>query len=291
MPVYDINGNPLDCVYDLSGNPLDSAYNIDGELIWASTNTLKVMSFNVGSWYGYAKYIPDNESDYYYSFYQQLFNELDADMVGIQEYCNTMGGAKTATNLLNGLFGNLYAVNRKTNPTKAGRAIASKFALSDTAEINFDAQTGEVRSFLTSTFRFRGKTIYFLTAHLALTATEQEAQIQELLDYVEDKEYWIMTGDFNVRFDSAEASGYSMLIEPFADAGYNIANGADFGFLPTWCGSDSTTDWHCIDNIFTSANIEITNAYTDDTKVTAYINGDFPYGIDHIPLIAELEIH
>lgn len=290
--IYDVHGNQLDLAYDVHGNQLDSAYDVQGNLIWSArpSNQLKVMSFNVGSWYGYAKYLPTADASRYYSFYQQLFTDIDADLMGVQEYCNTMG-SNTATSLLNATFGNLYAVDRRSNPTKAGRALASRYPLSNTAEINFVAQTGEVRSFLTSTFQFNGKAIYFLTAHLALTANEQTAQIQELLDYVEDKEYWILTGDFNARFDSAESDGYAMLIEPFLNKGYGIANGADFGFIPSWCASGSTTDWHCIDNIFTSSNIEITNVYRDETKITAYNNGDFEYGIDHVPLIAELEVN
>ena len=125
-----------------------------------------------------------------------------------------------------------------------------------------------------------------------MTTTEILAQIQELLDYVSDKEYWILTGDFNVRFDTVESDGYATLVEPFLNQGYHVANGDDFGILQTWCNQNSTTDWHSIDNIFTSSNITITNAYVDDTKVDAYINGYFSeYGIDHIPLIAELEVN
>lgn len=289
MAVYDISENELNVIYDKNASLLVSAYDIDGAEIFHPYD-LKVMSFNVGSWYGYAKYIPTAYSDRYYAFFQQLFDDHNADLLGVQEYCNAMGN-KTATNLLNDTFGNLYAVDRQSNPTKAGRAIASKYPLSNTAEINFVKQSGEIRSFLTSTFKFSGKTIYFLTAHLALTATEQIAQIQELLNYVSDKEYWILTGDFNVRFDSVDAEGYSILIEPFLTEGYNSANGDAFGFFPSWCAGGSTTDWHCIDNIFTSANIDITNVYVDVSKITAYNNGDFEYGIDHIPLIAELVIN
>lgn len=281
--IFDVDGNTLTTAFNTLGAELEQAYDINGTEVWSTSNALRIMSFNVGSWGGYAQYVPDEETEYYLNLYRTIFGTNDADIVGIQEYC-TRFGTSSALTLLGEFYPYIYYVNRKSNPTKAGRAIASKYALSNTAEINFTAQNGEVRSFLTSTFSFKGKTIYMVNTHLALVTTTISAQVQELLDYVSDKEYWILTGDFNARFNSTDSEGYQTLIEPFANAGYHFANGGDFGFIPTFYGSEG---WQCIDNIFTSANIDITDVYRDETKLSATLT----YGIDHLPLIADVTIN
>lgn len=280
--IYSITGSQLSQAFDVEGNDLSTAYDVLGEIVF--TKTLKVMSFNVGSWYGYADKVPAEQASYYHSMYDGIFEREDCDLIGIQEYYSMIGSYNMNTDMVQ-FFPYFYYVDRQSNPSKAGRAIGSKYQLSNTAEINFQAQQGEVRSFLTGTFQFGGKEIYLLTAHLALNRETLLAQIQELLDYLENKEYWILTGDFNINFDGAESQGYADLIEPFLNKGYHSANGTDFGFIKTFVLQDGTS-WRCLDNIFTSGNITITDAYRDETKLYATL----PNGIDHLPLIATLTI-
>lgn len=278
--IYSLDGSQLDSVFSLGGSALTNAYDVNANEIWTQ---LKVMSFNVGSWYGYADYVPDAETETYYSMYDHIFESQNADVVGIQEYCSRFGTSSGLT-LLQSNYEYVYALDRTTNPSKAGKANASKIELSNNNEVVFTNNSGEERSFLVSTFHSKGKTIYFLNTHLSLTASENLAQLQELIDYVENKEYWIMTGDFNVRFDTAESEAYTTHIQPFLNLGYHVANGADFGFLRTFY---SGNEGHCVDNIYTSANIDILDAYVDETK----LNATLPNGIDHVPLIAELQIN
>lgn len=281
--IYSVHGEQLSTAYDVQGNQLDSAYDVQGNLIWTASNELKVMSFNVGSWYGYAQYVPDAETEYYYDLHDGIFKTQNADIVGLQEYCSRFGTASGLT-LLQSNFASVYALDRTANPSKAGKANVSKYTLSNNSEVIFLNNTGEERSFLVSTIQFYGKTIYFLNGHLSLTASENLAQLQQMIDYVEDKEYWIMTGDFNVRFDTAESDAWQTHVKSFLDLGYHVANGADFGFFNTFY---SGTEGHCVDNIYTSANIDIIDVYVDETKLNATLTN----GIDHIPLIAELEVN
>lgn len=280
--IYSVDGNQLSSAYSMSGIEMPKAYDIEGTDVWRASNVLKAMSFNVGSWYGYAQYVPNEETEAYYSLHDGIFKNQNADIVGIQEYCSRLGTSSGLT-LLQSNYDYVYALDRTTNPSKAGKANASNIALLSSEEVVFTVNTDEERSFLASTFQFNGKTIYFLNGHLSLTASENLAQLQQMIDYVEDKEYWIMTGDFNVRFDSADSEAYTTHIKPFLDLGYHVANGDEFGFLNTFY---SGNEGHCVDNIYTSANIDILDAYVDETKLNATLSN----GIDHLPLVAYLKV-
>lgn len=294
MPVYDINGNALETVYGLNGSALSHAYDIDGTEIFPDEPptpptpvAFKTMSYNVGSWTNFGNKATASNQDFWYGVQNAIFTAEDADLCGIQEYYSKIYSYSVPT-MLYQYFTSLYAVDRQSGPTKAGRCLCSNFGLTNTSEVNFVHQNGEQRSYLIGDVVIGGKTVKFLTAHLALVNATIIEQIQELLSAVANFDYWILTGDFNIAFPDAQSDGYTYLVKPFLDAGYHVANGSTFGFIPTFStkapGDDS--DWRVLDNIMCSANINITNVYVDDTKLDMLTT----QGIDHLPLIAEMEL-
>ena len=121
------------------------------------------------------------------------------------------------------------------------------------------------------------------TPNPGATQDELRAQeIAEMISLVNDKDYFIIFGDFNAQTTA--------LYDPFINAGYHLANG---GYLPfEWTYSYDPVDFSTdtpgtgiryFDNIITSNNIiidysERLNVYTDLSS-------------DHIPFIAYLTVN
>lgn len=286
MSIYGINGQEMSTCFNKSGVPLPAAYSVEGGQIFPDGNITKVMSYNVGSWTAFGSKATAANQETWYTLQNGIFQHEQADLAGIQEYYSAIGSYSVPT-MLSQYFQYFYAVDWVS--TKAGRALASKYLMTNTREINFQNQSGEQRSYLIGDVAIAGKTVKFLTAHLALNNATIALQIQELLAAVSVFEYWILTGDFNIAFPDAQSEGYLTLVKPFLDAGYHVANGSTFGFIPTFStkkpGDDS--DWRVLDNIMCSGNIDITDVYVNTDKLTEHQG----YAIDHLPLIAELLIH
>lgn len=288
--VYDINKNQYNYAFDIDGMSLNQAYDLDKNPLLDTTppvvESFKVMSYNVGSWTKFGEKATTENQETWYTLQNSILSTEDTDLLGIQEYYSKIGNYNVPT-MLGQYYPYLFAVDWVS--TKAGRAIASKYAMANAREVNFQNQTGEIRSYLIGDISIDGKTIKFITAHLALDEETVIKQIQELLHLVNNYEYWILTGDFNIEFTTAESVGYTNFVRPFLDAGYNVANASVFGFIPTFTtkkpGDDSS--WASIDNILCSSNIDMKNVYTNKQKITEHAD----YQIDHLPLIAEMELN
>lgn len=286
--IYDIGKNSYNYAFDVSKARLSQAYDINKNPLLETkppTHAFKVMSYNVGLWTAFGTKATSENQETWYTLQNSILATEDADLLGIQEYYSKIGSYSVPT-MLGQYYPYLFAVDWAS--TKAGRAIASKYPMTNAREINFQNQNGEIRSYLIGDVVIEDKTIKFLTAHLALDNTTIALQIGELLEAVRTFDYWILTGDFNIAFPNSQSDGYAILVKPFLDAGYNVANGSKFGFIPTFStkkpGDES--DWRYLDNIMCSSNITITNVYVNRQKITEHAD----YAIDHLPLIAEMEI-
>lgn len=289
MSVYNIDGDSLMQLYGSDGNALAAAYNTDGVTIFPDGPiTLKVMSYNVGAWTAFGANATAENQETWYTLQNSILSNEDSDLIGIQEYEDAIGSYNVPA-MIRQYAPYLFDVDRVSN--KAGRAIASKYPMYNAREINFANQNGEIRSYLIGDVNIGGKIIKFITAHLALDKSTIALQVQELLSAVESFEYWIITGDFNINFTNVQSDGYSILIEPFLNEGYNVANGDPdgFGFIPTFSTKtpEQDTDWRYLDNIMCSSNIEITDVYVNRQKITEHAG----YAIDHLPLIAEVIVN
>lgn len=287
--IYSIDKKSYNYCFDIGGKLLNEAYDISkNQLLDVEPQQLKVMSYNVGAWTAFGHSATKENQETWYALQTSILSSEQADLIGIQEYEDTIGDYSAQTMIKN-YAPYLFDVDRANG--KAGRAIASKYLIRNAREINFNNQSGEERSYLIGDVIVGGRGIKFITAHLALDNATIALQIQEILSAIEHFDYWIVTGDFNIVFDDAQSEGYAQLIEPFLNRGYHVANGDvdSFGFIPTFTTKtpEQDTNWRCLDNIMCSPNIDITDVYVNRQKITEHAG----YGIDHLPLIAKVVVN
>mgnify|MGYP000957582940 CR=1 FL=1 len=123
------------------------------------------------------------------------------------------------------------------------------------------------------------KEIYFLVTHLDL-GTYQDVrryQFEEVAEVVNKLDTFILTGDFNVHDWTDKLNDFFEYEEYLGK--YNLANNKTNTFLTFSGKEDIGTGILPLDNIITSNNIKINNAYIIDTHYS-----------DHDILIAEIEI-
>ena len=277
--IYDKNGNQLFSAYNKSGEPLERAYNKNGEEIFPE-NILKVMSYNVLRWDGYNSL----------KVIQDIAFGFGADLVGIQEWGYTSSKTIEGTNCETYLNGFGYSDIRITSDDYNHKALASKYQLSNYSETVY-AASHETRSYTKAYFTFNNKQIAWFNTHTDYQEDNYKYnQIQELLAAVENEEYFIITGDLNTTCTDKNSTEYENCVQPFIDAGYNVAN-SPVGDPLVWTFYSGKTVGESSqitppDNIITSANIEIVSVNTIDTKLSA----SGAYVIDHIPIVAILEV-
>lgn len=293
MSVYDINGVELVNVYDKSGVELEQAYDIDGNPLMSIEPTqLKVMTYNVGGWYiGSGTNVPTSEKEAYYELQTGMIEDNDPDILFINEYlAQFCEDGTSALTMLQGLFP--YVVT-KTSGVYYGRAICSKYPLSNFTQHNFTAGTTSYY-YDTANITIKGETITLVVLHLMVNPeSSRYLQAQELCEFLKTLNAFIACGDYNTGIspdngtDNTSSVNYEHYIKLFTDEGFHTVNCANNGFMVT-CndGVDGTgTDW-VIDNIITSSDITVLSAYVDTTKLTDSISGK----IDHMPLIATLQL-
>lgn len=285
--IYDINGNALSAAYDLNGDSLQSAFNISGENVFsAQPLTLKVMSYNVGGWYiGSGSNVPTAQKEEYIALQTGMIEDNDPDVLCIQEYLADFAADGTsALTMLQSLFPYVHAV---TSGTYFGRAICSKYPITNYVERTYTAEPS--RYYDSCTITVNGIPLTCVNTHLGLTQANRDSEISQLIAYLQTLDRFVACGDYNTMItpDSANTSSTAYInnVKPFVDAGFNTANFGEFGFLLT-CVDRSSEEHLYLDNIYSSENIAIVNAYVDETKLTDAINDP----IDHMPLIATVEL-
>lgn len=285
MAVYDADGNILSAVYDASGDSLDYAYDSDGTVIFQKELpvgiSLKVMSYNVGGWYiGSGSNVPTEKYEQYLALQTGMIQRNDPDILIIQEYMATFSTGHSALTMLQGLFPYVKAV---TGGTYFGRAICSKYPISNYVHNAFSAESN--RYFDSVDVTIDDVTVTVITTHLGLSQAYRNSEIPELIAYCKQHERFICGGDYNI--NGTTGTPYEQNIAPFLNEGFNTANWGDFGNLVTCIEGTSLEDHTgCLDNVYTSSNIFVTNAHVDTTKLTDDIS-DY---IDHMPIIADLVV-
>lgn len=291
--IYDISKNILDLAYDVNGDSLTKAYDIDGvEIFPIDSLIVKTMEYNVGGWYtGNGGNVPAASKNSYEMLLRNTLSDDEAEIVGFQEYWNNFcADGTTAVSILDDYYTSNNAINGDT--TYGGRGISANYPLMSSTTFEFSTHTSYQHPNLVDVFQINGHNVYVLSCHLDWDSQEmQETQVQELIEYLSDKEYFIVFGDFNASITTSEnrtSAEYIGVCKPFIDAGYNMANWKS-SFLATYYNGSSasaSSSILCTDNIITSANIGVYNPHVDTRKLTDGL-GDV---IDHIPLIATLTI-
>lgn len=292
MSIYDINGNALTSANGIDGTTLPQSYDVNGNIIWTrQPNSIKVMTYNVGGWYiGSKTNVPADKDAEYYALQNGMISNDDADILCINEYTKQFSKLpRTAISLLEQYYPYIHEQGGDTATVTNGRCICSKYPITNYATHQY-SQSGSPRYFDTCTITVGNIPITVVVTHLNYNATSDTArvaQLNELISYLQTQERFIACGDFNT-LDCKNTSGvdYTKMIVPMLNAGFNLANCSDFGFLITYSDEPTDTWTGCLDNIVTSSNINILSATVDTTK----LNDNLTERTDHMPLIATVEL-
>lgn len=297
MAVYDINGNTLSQVYGSDGSPLLKAYAIDGTEIFPDEPPqpieLRVMTYNVGGWYiGSGTNVPSAKDSAFYTLQNGIISRQDADILCMNEYWNNFSSSRTAVSMLQQYYP--YIEARYGTDQYHGRCICSKYPIVSYTSHMFQTLEGNRTNYYDdAVLNLNGENLHVIVTHLDPTndTSYRIAQAAELHGYVETLPgRYIICGDFNSTLRDPFSSTNEAIYRQFLDDGCTIANDGAFGIFPTYC---NTTEWDTasvgLDNIICSDGITITDVWTDLTKTT---NADVLAAgkIDHIPLIAEVEL-
>lgn len=288
MSICNSKGISLDSetIVNSRGIPIDTAYNLRGDVIYSNAPSdpvnFTIMTFNVGEWYGYAQSVPTEVEQQWYEMYEDIFNTWSPDFLAMQEYDSKIG-TLDAQGLVEQTDPYFYTLER--------RAIASKYPLYDIRNISFENQDGnEERYYLRAYINVGGRKICVISAHTSYSGEYPVLQCNELLHDISREDYFIVCGDLNLRVDELHDANYEKLNGVWESHGYNSASGEQFGIKKTWRSSVAGTEWHGIDQIFTSSNITMNSVTVDDMKINKYASlvGNH---IDHCPLVANVTIN
>lgn len=282
--IYSKDGSAIWSAYDKNGQEIDAAYNVSGSKVFA--NALKVMTYNVGGWYiGSGRNVPAADKSKFYALQTGMIEANDPDVLVIQEYlANFSDDGTSALTMLQGLFPYVHA---KTSGTYFGRAICSKYPITGYTERTYTQENS--RYYDSCTITVNGTAITFVNTHLGLTQENRTAEITELISYLSTLTRFVACGDYNTTINendlTTRSEAYIENVKPFIDAGFHTVNYGVSGFLMTHINPSTEIEYY-IDNEYTSSNIEVLEAYVDDTKLD-----ELPVTqIDHMPLIALLQI-
>lgn len=242
------------------------------------SNKLKICTYNVGGYnYGVGYGIPANIYDEKLIGWRRVIADIDADVIGMQEYDTRMDAENQIWS--NDVLWNYFYGYEET--TGSQTALKSKPICS----YHYTGQLSTGRYYCYGYIAG----IFIISVHLSVGDSNRSVRIQEaneIINIVRNHERFIIMGDFNPMPNEEES-----LYKIFTDAGMNVANCGFFGRYYTWSSdrddfkhydTPTGTTW-AVDNIITSSNIKIENAYP---MPSAY---DIASS-DHIPFIAELEI-
>lgn len=283
MAVYNIYGNQLATVYDIDGTLLPAAYDINGdEIISGGQKRIKVMTYNV-QWF--------SKINSQQSMQNLIISKYNPNIIGFQEFTKTTTIPTVGQNML------IDYPYKQLSAHVNYMGIASKIAINDATSVDYTTQDTaaetERRAYQKCYIMVGGKRVAWFNTHLCYAnSAPKYAQITELFNAAQQEEYFIITGDFNSVCLSASDADYIGMYKQFVDAGCNLANNSPTaGFTKTSTPNTTAASLadltYTTDSIITSGNIDILSVVFDDTKLS-YLDGN---PIDHIPIIAEIEVN
>lgn len=167
-------------------------------------------------------------------------------------------------------FAAIYTAYDPTKPesVKAMNAMSEKGGISTKGAM-------EPRVYTRVVFEKNGKKVAFYNTHLSYeTQAIRQKQMQQLLTAMKNDPlaYTIAVGDFNADQSTKEFDVWRH--------DFNMVNGGKGIWYDTFIEKDDAMNVNSIDNIIVSKNITITSIKYENEKLS-----------DHLPLIAELELH
>ena len=230
-------------------------------------DTLTVATFNVYGW-GYPNMAK----------FSHMLNDEGVDLAGLQECNHNVNGGGQDEQFVKGGDYPYYAFKAGYgSPTQwGGSTLVSKYPLENKGGENYKTNDSTNRSFVRSEIMVGDKKVALYCTHIVWLKDQEEykkakqAEYDELIEAVEadTTTYKIIMGDFNSDDSIQELD--NLLLH------FNDANGWNNNWLETHPVSINTG---CIDQIFTTTNIEIVDARVIEGNPS-----------DHDPLIAELRL-
>ena len=285
MSIYSLSGVVLDNAHNAVGDSLPKAYDISGNMVFSlEPMQLKVMTYNVGSWYdGSHNVVPADKDSVYYALQSGMIQQNNPDIMLMNEYTkNFSKTGRTAKSLLEQYFPYVREQGGDSDTVVSGRCIASKYPISDYTVRNY---TDGGYYYDSCTITVNSTPINLIVTHLHWNdRNKRSSEIDTILALANGFDKCIIAGDMNT-LDCRDTDGEDyFLIEKFLTAGYRCANCTSFGFMDTY----EDNGWvGCLDNIVVSSNIEILSAYVDETKLSDSITDK----TDHMPFIATINIY
>lgn len=283
MSLYNINGENLLSAYGVNGGELLTAYDINGQSVYEVGDVFTVMTYN---------YQWCTKLNSQVEMQTAIINKYDPDIIGLQEAGSNNRNATVFPNVALQFLSN-YTKELSDQATNRN-GIASKIPYSNLQTVKFTQNDDENWDYMKCYITINGKTVAWYNTHLtyktdSATLLRKYAQAEELFNDVENEEYAIITGDFNMYGQDLQSADYIGIGKQFADAGYKLVNWTPNTFVKTWtdaaAGTLDTFKDAC-DNIIVTPNIDVISVTFDTTKLS-YLNGQ---PIDHIPVIAKLRI-
>lgn len=279
--IYDLYGSAIATAYDVNGESLESAYDLSGNQIYSSSITLKIMTYNVGQWYyGSGTNVPAAKDSDYYALQNGMIQQINPDILCIQEYWKQFSKLpRTAISMLQQYFP--YIHEQGGNSGYFGRCVCSKYPISNYTVRTYSAEAN--RYYDSCTITVNGTPITVTNTHPSVdTQDHRDAELVELINYLQTQTLFIACGDYNTAITSDDKTNIQWIknIKPFLDAGFKSANCDDVFYYTASDIPDGT--WNgCLDNVIVSSNIDILSAYVDETKRT----DNLPERIDHMPFV------
>lgn len=233
--------------------------------------TLTVSTFNIAG-FGTGNY-NGNGTDEQIAQYLALFNDMDADIVGLQED-KLKYNADTNTDdvIYDVLYDYKYRASGSGVPS-----IVSKYELTNKTTTKYTDETAYM--YVEGTVNIDGTDVTIISTHTSFRPTTQiDVCHNELIAHLATLDNFILMGDMNPW--GSDHHYWDTVYKMYTDAGYNVAScGAYQPQLTFHAGSDYDNVWVPCDNIITSANIKIDSVRTITTDLS-----------DHKPIVAELRI-
>lgn len=283
--IYGKNGLALNSCFSQSGLPLQNAYDLNGNTVFPSEPlSLKVMTYNCGEWYtGGGDNVPAEKDSDYYALQNGMIQQNNPDVLCIQEYWKIFSKTgRTAIPMLQQYFP--YIQEEGGDSGYFGHCICSKYPITNYTVRKYSGEQN--RYYDSCTITVNGIEITVINTHFDTTLAKREAELPELISFLQSQNRFIACGDFNtIHCLDDTGEDYTAIIVPLLNAGFHVVNCSTLGFMQTY-RDEGTGYVGVLDNIVTSSNIQIVSAHVDETK----LNDQLSDKTDHMPLIANLSI-
>ena len=252
---------------DMHAQTVDSDRQIAALVRNDRKNTVRIMTHNLGQFYNGATRCPDAQVNRYKEIYKGLIAKYQPDIIATQETPEYMNESNT-------VLGATVFENRYQNFEGFSAYLGMRFAT------NYMLHTPVVKPFIREPERCYIKTYLYINGvkvalyntHMGLNANVREEEIAQLLADMNQEDYVIACGDFNV----ADFEEYVAL----HDWGYQPASGGIHGNFPTYVSNVPSEMYP--DNIWVSGNLEILRVDLEDEL--------FEQFGDHRPLMITIRI-